>query len=66
VASLPNLAVYKNKAAPPAAPLARRQRRALPWKARPAHAGTRSRGQRRSAWLIRLGGGPRSSLPPQL
>jgi len=36
--ALPNSAVLKIKAAP-AAPLARRQRQALPWKARPPHAG---------------------------
>ncbi len=38
--ALPNYAVLETKTAP-AAPLARRQRRALPWEARPAHAGPR-------------------------
>src|ERR1700750_2548246 len=35
------------------APLARRQRRALPWEARPAHAGPHADGPRRSAWHVR-------------
>jgi len=34
-------------------PLARRQRRALPWEARPAHAGPHADGPCRSAWHIR-------------
>ena len=55
---------YWIKAAPRAAPLARRQRRALPWEARPPHAGPQPQGgQIEMAHTSHRPGAARSRLP---
>jgi hypothetical protein len=65
VAPLPNLAVCENKAAPHAAPLARHQRRALPWARPGGHAGPLTEGtliKDSVRSLTRFSAGPSTSL----